>query len=114
MLLEQGQDMVELSPTVLSIEHDKLVIQWSDSSEQRIAVTTLRDRCPCANCREQRSNENDPPASSLPIITIDQAQPMRIVQMQPVGNYAYSIQFSDGHATGIFTYDFLRSMKHDD
>jgi hypothetical protein len=27
-----------------------------------------------------------------------------------VGNYALSIDFSDGHATGIYSYDFLRSM----
>lgn len=104
--------MMELIPTGLSIENDKLVIQWNDSSEQRISVHRLRDCCPCANCRETRGNEKDPVDSSLPIITIDEAQPMRIVKMQPVGNYAYSIQFSDGHTTGIFTYDFLRSMKN--
>jgi DUF971 family protein len=27
-----------------------------------------------------------------------------------VGNYAYSIAFSDGHDTGIFTLEFLREL----
>ena len=30
--------------------------------------------------------------------------------MKPVGNYAYSIAFSDGHDTGIFTFEFLREL----
>jgi DUF971 family protein len=30
--------------------------------------------------------------------------------MKPVGNYAYSIEFSDGHDTGIFTLENLRDM----
>lgn len=30
--------------------------------------------------------------------------------MRPVGNYAYSILFSDGHDSGIFTFEFLLSL----
>ena len=30
--------------------------------------------------------------------------------MKPVGNYAYSLTFSDGHDTGIYTYDLLREL----
>ena len=30
--------------------------------------------------------------------------------MRPVGNYAYSIAFSDGHDTGIYTLDFLAEI----
>jgi len=33
-----------------------------------------------------------------------------ILGMKPVGNYAYSISFSDGHDTGIFTLEFLREL----
>ena len=36
-----------------------------------------------------------------------EARPLTIASMQPVGNYAYSIAFSDGHDTGIFTLEFL-------
>ncbi len=30
--------------------------------------------------------------------------------MKPVGNYAYSIEFSDGHDTGIYTFEYLREL----
>jgi DUF971 family protein len=30
--------------------------------------------------------------------------------MKPVGNYAYSIDFSDGHNTGLYTLEFLREL----
>jgi DUF971 family protein len=30
--------------------------------------------------------------------------------MKPTGNYAYGIEFSDGHDTGIFTLELLRSL----
>lgn len=37
-------------------------------------------------------------------------QPLRVVSMKPVGNYAYSITFSDGHDTGIYTFEQLREL----
>ena len=33
-----------------------------------------------------------------------------IKAMKPVGNYAYGIAFSDGHDTGIYTLEILRSL----
>ena len=39
-----------------------------------------------------------------------EAQPLRILGMQPVGNYAYSIDFSDGHDTGIYSFELLREV----
>jgi DUF971 family protein len=39
-----------------------------------------------------------------------QSQPLTIAAMEPMGNYAYAIQFSDGHDTGIFAFDLLRQL----
>jgi DUF971 family protein len=30
--------------------------------------------------------------------------------MKPIGNYAYGIEFSDGHDTGIYTFEYLREL----
>ena len=30
--------------------------------------------------------------------------------MKPVGNYAYTVAFSDGHNTGIFSFDLLLQL----
>ncbi|MDP6722272.1 MAG: DUF971 domain-containing protein [Pirellulaceae bacterium] len=37
-------------------------------------------------------------------------QPLRIKGMKPVGNYAYSIDFSDGHDSGIYSFDLLLEL----
>lgn len=94
-------------PTKLELSNDStLRITWSDGQVRDYPLRELRDKCPCATCREER---NAPPASplSLNIITDAQIQPLRITAMKPVGNYAYSIDFSDGHDTGIYTIETL-------
>jgi DUF971 family protein len=96
---------LELTPNA------RLRITWSDSQVREYSFRELRDKCPCATCREKR---NAPPAQvspfQLPIISAAEAQPLRITGMKPVGNYAYSIDFSDGHDTGIYTLESLRAM----
>jgi DUF971 family protein len=46
----------------------------------------------------------------LPILSPAETAPLRIVGMNPVGRYAYGIDFSDGHNTGIYTLESLREM----
>ncbi len=98
--------MIE-QPTQLEMTPSgRLRIVWSDGQIREYAVRELRDKCPCATCREKRSAP--PPATSLPILTPQEAAPLRITAMDPVGRYAYGIHFSDGHETGIFTLESLR------
>jgi DUF971 family protein len=94
------------------VESNRLRITWSDGRIRDYPVRELRDRCPCATCREKR-NAPPPPPLQLPIISAAEAQPLRIAAMKPVGNYAYSIDFSDGHNTGIYTLDSLRELGHE-
>jgi DUF971 family protein len=89
-------------------ENNRLIITWSDGQRRRYTVRSLRDSCPCATCREKRSQPTDPLA--LPTLSPALAQPLSITGMQPLGNYAYSIAFSDGHDTGIFAFDFLLQL----
>lgn len=35
---------------------------------------------------------------------------VNVVELEPVGNYAVNPVFSDGHDTGIFSWDFLYGM----
>ena len=96
-----------LHPTKLELTPDnRLRIAWSDGQVREYAVRELRDKCPCATCREKRKT----PPPLLPVVTDAETQPLRIHGMSPVGNYAYSIDFSDGHDTGIFTLESLREM----
>lgn len=87
---------------------NRLLITWSDGEKRRYTVKGLRDACPCATCREKRSAPVDPFA--LPVLKQVQTQPLSITGMQPMGNYAYSIAFSDGHDTGIFAFELLKQL----
>lgn len=35
---------------------------------------------------------------------------VRIVGVEPVGNYAVRLSFDDGHRTGIYTWDYLAEL----
>ena len=84
-------------------------IAWSDSEVREYTLGELRDRCPCATCREKRTAP-PPPPTALPVLAASEAQPLHLTAMRPVGNYAYSIHFSDGHNTGIYTFELLREL----
>lgn len=97
-------------PTKLElIEGNQLLIQWSDGSSRRYGFRELRDACPCATCREKRKPTGGP-APLLPVLSAAEAQPLKINGMKPVGSYAYSIAFSDGHDTGIFSFELLQAL----
>lgn len=87
----------------------RLVIEWSDGRACEYDVASLRAACPCATCREKRSQPPAAPAL-LPVLSTAEARPLELLGMKPVGNYAYAIQFSDGHDTGIYTCDFLYEL----
>jgi DUF971 family protein len=102
-------------PTGLSLPApDRLLIEWSDGARLVTRVKELRANCPCATCREKYTQEAIAPKpadlKSLPVLTDAQLQPLRIVKMLPLGNYAYNIAFSDGHDSGIFTFELLREL----
>ena len=90
-------------------DEETLQIEWSDGQLRRYSVRDLRDACPCATCLEKRS-ELPPPTAILPVISPEQAQPLRLTGMQPIGNYAYAIAFTDGHDTGIYEFTLLRAL----
>jgi DUF971 family protein len=101
--------MMNAYPVALKLADDnRLLIDWSDGQERSYTIRELRDACPCATCREKRSQPKDPLA--LPTLKQVQTQPLTIAAMEPVGNYAYAIRFSDGHDTGIFAFDLLRQL----
>jgi ATP-binding protein involved in chromosome partitioning len=89
------------------ISESVLSIKW-DNDEQTICFTkTLRQNCPCAVCQDERANK-DP----LKVIGSDQLH-IDLTGWRNVGNYAIALQWSDGHDTGIYTYEFLSQLCED-
>ncbi len=81
---------------------DKRAIEivWSDGHRSTYPNHYLRNHCPCAECRER-------PPHVLPVIG-KAGEELHAVQIGVVGRYAISIQWSDGHDTGIYSYQTLR------
>jgi DUF971 family protein len=88
-------------------------ITWADGHSSHYDFTYLRDQCPCATCNDERAKkESMPPATNLlssPLLPMYKPKP-RAQGATQVGNYAVQISFTDGHSTGIFSYDYLRTL----
>ncbi len=109
---------MQVLPTNLALSQgNQLIVDWSDGQKRQYSASELRKACPCATCREEReeaqrreSAGNTGGGLSLPVISAAETKPLTIEDMRPVGSYAYAIQFSDGHNTGIYTLEFLREL----
>jgi DUF971 family protein len=101
------------SPRKLTNVGDALEIEWSDGLTQRIPWRKLRDACPCASCRIERT-QPPKPQPLLAVLSPTEARPLAPVSMRPAGNYAYAIAFSDGHSSGIYSLELLRQLGNAD
>lgn len=90
------------------VDPTRLEIAWNNGEVRHYTIRELRENCPCATCIEKRSNPQ--PTTLLPILKPEETQPLKITKMQPQGRYAYAIDFSDGHNTGLFPLDLLQEL----
>ena len=96
-----------LRPVALRKEgDDRLIIEWNDGHHSEYAWTHLRSQCPCAGCREERMQ----PPNPFRILKPSELAPLKPVSIAPVGYYAYKIVWNDGHDSGLFTLEYLRSL----
>lgn len=65
--------------------------------------------CPCAQCRETRAAGSQA-KGRLTILPGNYSGPITVVAAEPVGNYAIRIDWSDGHGSGIYTFEYLREL----
>lgn len=86
-----------------------MYLKWQNDHESLIPLTTVRQLCPCVQCQEQReaATHDDPLRVLSPSVANMSVEP---VAVEPQGNYALLIRWSDGHATGIYTWGYLRAM----
>ena len=82
---------------------DELIITWSDGKILFYPVRDLRLKCPCAECVDEFTGK--------PLLD-PKTVPMTIVhkKIKSIGRYALAVEWSDGHKSGIFSYDFLKGI----
>ncbi len=80
-----------------------LLVAWTDGHESRFDVRVLRLACGCAQCVDEWTGENRLDPASVP----DDVHPLKV---ESVGRYALQIEWSDGHASGIYPFRRLREL----
>jgi ATP-binding protein involved in chromosome partitioning len=92
-------------PKAISLSDDgQLVVEWPNGHVGTYAPYDLRISCPCAECVNEDTGERtlDPKQIRLDI---------KIAGFEKVGRYAVGITFSDGHNTGLYKFDRLKSLE---
>lgn len=99
------------APTRLDLKKDeKLTVVWPDGRTCVYPISMLRSLCPCAHCRELREEHKKRPLG-LNVLPGDHSQgPIVVSGAHLVGNYALKIEWSDGHDTGIYSWEYLREI----
>lgn len=98
-----------MKPKQIKIE-DKthLLITWSEEIQTKISLKYLRDECPCAGCKGEtilfKTFRPPKPAILSP-------EMYKIKNIEPVGDYAIQISWRDGHNTGIYSWEYLNTIK---
>ncbi len=94
-----------MTPVKIRLKNEKqLSIVWSDGKECLYSLVMLRRKCPCASCRADFESKGP---AYIPLFAGDSLVLDTIV---PMGHYALQFNWKDGHHTGIYDFEYLRSL----
>ena len=97
------------SPRNLDLQKDSgLTVSWADGRRSFYPIAYLRRMSPSAEARQLREELAKNPLTVLPAGR--PSGPLVAVDAELVGNYAIKIRFSDGHETGIFSWEYLKEI----
>ena len=95
----------QTTPASLTKKKDggRFTIRWADGHESVYPARMLRGRCPCAQCVSENTGER--------LVFEEHVSPdVVIASASLVGHYALHFDWSDGHTTGIYAFDYLRRI----
>ena len=98
------------TPTHLDVKKDRgLTVEWPDGTSSYYSVAYLRRMSPSADMRQLREQMEANPLTILPAAAAGSGD-IAIAHAELVGNYAINFTFTDGHSTGIYTWEYLREI----
>ena len=98
--------MANPQPVPLEIDRSpetEVRIAWADGHRSVFPARSLRLLCPCAECVEETTGRRILDPRTVP-------EDVRALAASLVGRYAVEIDWSDGHSTGIYTWEYLREI----
>lgn len=94
----------QIEPTEISQESNtQLRITWADGRVCNYEAPALRRVCPCAQCVDEWTGERTLKPEAV-------SQEIEISDLTIVGRYALNFIWSDGHQTGIYSFEYLRKL----
>jgi DUF971 family protein len=90
----------------LAVVGEEMAIRWNDGRETYIGLELLRRRCPCAHCAGEKDILGKTYRSDGPLISAS----FRLLKCAVVGGYAIQPEWADRHNSGIYSFDYLRSI----
>jgi ATP-binding protein involved in chromosome partitioning len=101
-----GEAGVRMAPPELAIAAGgaALAVHFEGGEPFTLTAEMLRVMSPSAEVQGHSPEQR---------VTVGWKRNVKIKDLRPVGNYAVRIAFDDGHDTGLFTWDYLRTL-HDE
>lgn len=81
----------------------EIVVTWAADHVSTYPARALRLACQCATCKDEFTGRALLDPGTVP-------EDLRAEAVSLVGNYAIGIRWSDGHHTGIYTYEYLLTL----
>ena len=88
---------------IRKLEDKELLITWQDGHRSLYSFPYLRRKCRCAACVDEWTGE-------LRLVAENISEEIHPMAIRPVGNYGIRFDWSDGHSTGIYAFEYLRSI----
>ncbi len=104
VIMALGKSTIKTGATPeINFDAEKITLKWPDGSEKTISNSELRFSCKCARCVEETSGKQ--------ILKKEDISPdIQAEEVRPLGNYAISIKWNDGHSSGIYPYKSIKEL----
>lgn len=94
------------TPVNLQLIGQEIAIAWDDGGETYVTCERLRAASPSADNQGERDIFGNQYGGNGP----KQFAGVTVLGWEKIGNYAIRFDFSDGHRTGLYSYDYLRGL----
>lgn len=98
--------MAMVKPEDIQLIGDTVALRWSDGVEDYYPMERLRALSPSA----ENQGERDLLGNLYGGTDQTEFPGVLVTSWVPVGGYGIQFQFSDGHKTGIYSFDYLRRI----
>jgi len=100
--------VLQLSPKRVELIGNFLALSWGEDEDLTLEAPLLRKNSPSA----EQSGETDIFGRVYGGTNKQDYEDVTLLSFHKVGNYGLRLVFSDGHGSGIFSWEYLKNLAH--